>query len=64
MLVLLDCFIRAKLTLKLKLMRTFVLQIQTPRCQVGVEHIITLKDFSQQKNSSIYQEVQTSNPDV
>lgn len=59
MLVLLECFIGAKLTLKLELMPTFVLQIQTPRCQVGVEHVLALKDFSHTK---IYQFTKKNKP--
>lgn len=61
MLVLLECFIEAKLTSKLELMLTFVLQTQTPRCHLGVEHILTLKNISHQKNTPIYQEVGPSN---
>lgn len=49
MLVLLGCFIRAKLALELELMPTFVLQIQILRCRQGVGHILTLGDFAHRK---------------
>lgn len=49
MLVLLGCFIRAKLALELKLMPTFVLQVQILRCRQGAGHILTLRDLAHRK---------------
>lgn len=57
MLVLLGCFMEAKLTSKVELMLTFVWHTQTPGRHWGVEHILTLKNISHQKNTPIYQKV-------